>query len=429
LERIMKLHVRVVIICLFILCSCGFVKSYASDGDVVLKVLLEKGIITQSEYQEMKKDIKNANDIEQKMTREHVDKHIIHSLESQPNIIKNLTIGGGITMIAQGTLNNEENKPAENVVDADYSVDLEFSASLGENSEAFIRVEAGEGGGLPDDEVSCFWGVNDDAGNSEGKVEVAEAWYEHGFFDGVIAFSIGKLDLSNYFDTNEVANDETTQFLASGFVGNLAIEFYDNGPGTRLVLNPVDFIELGIGVQVAEWENINNDKFIITEFGIKPEIGSLKGNYRFYAWTNRAEHAELIGTKAQEKGYGIGTSLDQQIFDFLTFFARLGFQDKEIYEIDMAASTGFALSGSLWNRDDDTVGFAYGMAHLSDDYEKIQKASGVKTEHESHAEVYYNININEHVSITPDLQVITNALGDNDSHTIWVAGIRGQFTF
>lgn len=406
----MRVHVKAVMICLFILCSCGFVKSYASEGDVFLKILLEKGIITQLEYEDMKKDIKDAD-------------------KSQHNIIKNLDIGAGITMIAQGTINNEANKPAENVVDANYSADIEFSAELGENGEGFIAIEAGEGDGLPDDEVTCFWGVNDDAGNSDGTVEVAEAWYEHSFFDDIIVFSIGKLDLSSYFDTNEVANDETTQFLATGFVGNLAIEFYDNGPGMRLGISPVDFIELGIGVQVAEWENINDDKFIITELGIKPEFGSLKGNYRFYAWTNRAEHAELIGLKMQEKGYGFGMSLDQEITGFLTLFARLGSQDEEIYENDMAASAGFALSGSLWNRGDDVLGFAYGMAHLSSDYEKIQKASGIKTEHESHAEVYYNININEHVSITPDLQVITNAMGDDDSHTIWVAGIRGQFTF
>ncbi len=52
-------------------------------------------------------------------------------------------------------------------------------------------------------------------------------------------FILGKIDLTNYFDTNEVANDETTQFLSSGFINNFAVEWPDDkGFGARFTFKP-----------------------------------------------------------------------------------------------------------------------------------------------------------------------------------------------
>jgi hypothetical protein len=49
-----------------------------------------------------------------------------------------------------------------------------------------------------------------------------------------VIFTPGKGDLTNYFDTNAVANDETSQFLSSGLVNSVAVTFpEDNGAGGR----------------------------------------------------------------------------------------------------------------------------------------------------------------------------------------------------
>ncbi len=83
------------------------------------------------------------------------------------------------------------------------------------------------------------------------------------------------------------------------------------------------------------------------------------------------------------------------------------------------------MSGRFWERDNDVAGVAYGQAILSDDYEDTLG----NPEDEGHFEAYYRITVNDHLAITPDIQVISNALGDGDSDTILVGGVRGQLTF
>ncbi len=420
-----------------------------SEGEIILRTLLQKGIITQAEYDEVMEEIggtknlekrveaveKKTSDLaetaeEQELWREHIDKHITHA--EGPVLTDGLSIAGGITVVGQGTSGNDDNvPPGEDGIDGNISADLEISAKMGEHGEAFLALEAGEGEGLEGDEIDSFWGVNADAG-AGSTVDLTEAWYEHMFSGGMITFTIGKLDLTNYFDINEVANDETTQFLSGGFVNSIAVEFPDNNAGVRLTASPHELLDISLGAQSgdSDWEDIAEKPFLIAGADIKPKFGELQGNYRVYVWTNRTDHTELKDpTNDDEHGWGYGISLDQQVMDYLTLFARAGYQDKELFEIDMAWSGGLSLSGGLWGRDDDALGIAYGQAILSDDHEDVLKAGGTNPEDEGHFEAYYSIAVNEHVAITPDIQVVTNALGDGDHEMVIVGGVRGQFTF
>lgn len=404
--------------------------SYASETEAILKMLLKKGIITQTEYDEMTGEVDETQE-EQKKWKEHVDKHITH--EEGPALVDGLSIAGGITMIGQGTNGNDKNTPPEDdVIDGSISADIEISASMGEHGEAFLGLEAGEGSGLESDEIVSFWGVNADAG-ATSTFELTEAWYEHRFFNDVVTFTIGKLDLTNYFDGNEVANDETTQFLSGGFVNNIAIEFPDNSAAARLTLSPNELLDISAGAQSgdSDWEDISEKPFLMAEADVKPKFGDLQGNYRVYVWTNRTYHTELMdATNNKERGYGYGISLDQQATDYLTLFARLGYQDKKIYEIDIAWSGGLALSGSIWGRNDDVLGVAYGEVRLSDNYkDAVLDPAGTNTGNEGHIEAYYSLVINEHITISPGIQVVTNAKGDDDFETVVIGAVRGQFTF
>lgn len=421
----------------------------AGESEILLKMLLKKGIITQSEYNEVMGELKGVGSIEQRVENvekkaeglqqaaeeqsqwaQHVDKHITHA--EGPALVDGISIAAGITIVGQGTSGNDDNPaPGEDVIDGNISADLEISASLGEHGDAFVAFEAGEGTGLEADEIVSFWGVNADAGPGT-TLELTEAWYEHRFADDMVTVTIGKLNLTNYFDGNEVANDETTQFLAPGFVNNIAIEFPANSAAARLTVSPQELVDISVGVQSgdSDWEDITEDPFLIVGIDLKPKFGELQGNYRIYGWTNRTAHTELKDTsKTNESGSGFGISLDQQLTDSLTLFGRLGFQDKKIYEFDIAWSGGMALAGSLWGRDNDVLGIAYGEARLSDDNEAILKAAGTNTSNESHIEAYYSYVVNEHVVISPDIQLITDASGDDDFKTVTVGAVRGQITF
>ncbi|UCG78281.1 MAG: carbohydrate porin [Nitrospirota bacterium] len=337
-----------------------------------------------------------------------------------------LEVGGGITMVIQSTSGNDGNIAGEDVTDGSISADLELSSSVGQKGTAFLHLEVGSGEGLQDDEITSFWGVNDDAGDTQSFTEVSEAWYEHKMSDRTV-LTVGKIDLSAYFDTNEVANDETEQFLATGFVGNVAIEFPDNALGARLTHSVSDAVDLSVAWQAAnaDHEDIINDSFFIIEGDIKVGVAGKEGNYRVYFWYNSADHPTLTDPAAEESGWGIGTSIDQPVTDAITVFARLGVQDADIYPFDMAWSLGAGINGRAWGRNDDVIGAAFGMAMLSDDYENTLANPG----DESHFEAYYRYAINENIAVTPDLQVVMNAEGDSDFDTVIVAGVRGQFSF
>ena len=399
--------------------------SYASETEALMKMLLKKGLITQTEYDEVTGELEKET-----QWKEHVDKHIIHAEETVPRFIDGLSIAGGITMIGQGTSGNDKNNPPEDdVIDGNISADLELSVKIGEHGEAFIALEAGAGDGLEGDEITSFWGVNADAG-ATSNFQLTEAWYEHKFANDMVTFTIGKLDLTNYFDGNEVANDETTQFLSPGFVNSIAIEVPDNSAAVRLTVSPVELLDFSLGAQSDGWEDIDEKDFFIGEVDIKPKFGNLQCNYRIYGWTNRGDHAELRdASNDKEHGSGYGISLDQQVTDFLTFFGRAGYQDKKLYEFDIAWSGGLALSGSLWGRDNDAIGIAYGQARLSSDYKDVLETAGTDPANEGHFEAYYRLTVNEHLAISPDLQVITNASGDDDFKTVTVGAVRGQVTF
>ncbi len=425
-QNVIKKLLIVAVLTVFAISTASF--AFASETEVLMKMLLKKGMLTQAEYEEVMGELKA--DTKDNQWKEHVDKHITHAEEAGPALADGLSIAGGITIVGQGTSGNDKNSPpAEDVIDGNISADLEISTSIGESGEAFLAIEAGEGSGLEGDEIASFWGVNADAGVAS-TLDLTEAWYEHRFLNNMVTFTIGKLNLTNYFDGNDAANDETTQFLAPGFVNSIAIEFPDNSAAARLTIRPSELFDISIGTQSDGWEDIIENNFFIIEADVKPEFGGLHGNYRIYAWTNRGNHTELKdAAKDKEQGSGYGVSIDQQITDSLTLFGRIGYQDKKLYEFDIAWSGGLALSGSLWGRDDDVLGVAYGQALLSNDNKEVLTAAGTSPGNESHFEAYYSLSVNEHISVSPDIQVITNASGDDDFNTVIVGAVRGQITF
>jgi len=355
----------------------------------------------------------------------HLSERLEGLKEEAYPIVPGLSVGGGITLVGQGTVGADA-AIGEDPVDGSLSVDLEVDSRLCEGGEAFLLVEAGAGEGITDELVS-FWGVNGDAGDSDSFLELTEAWYEQSLFGDKLVLTAGKVDLSNYFDTNNVANDETAQFLSTGFVNNIAIEFPDNGLGFRAGWAPLEFVNLGVGVQEgdADWEDVYEDPFAIAEVDLHPVK---TGHYRFYGWVNATDHAEFHQPqKDRETGWGVGMSMDQQVLDWMTVFGRVGYQDRAVYPFELAWSVGLGASGTAWGRDCDTFGLGWGMAHLSSDYKSSGQAPA-NARPEGHLEVYYRLFVNEHLEITPNVQFITNALGDGDFGEAAAFAVRAQMS-
>lgn len=412
---------RKLLVLVMIITASAMVSSALGGGDPLQKELAGlKARIAELE----RKVAKQGSQIEEQDAQ-------MGELKEVKEALSRISIGGGITGVIQASDNNEEANTGEgDVTDGAYSVDLEIESPIGEKGIAFLHIEGGEGAGI-DDDVLSLSGCNADANNTSGRLEVTEAWYEHSFLDETLAFTIGKLGLTAYFDGNEVANDETAQFLSSGFTNNLAVEFSDNGFGMRLTWSSTELFDLSLGLQDSDgdWENVFDHPFSIFEVNLKPDLGGLGGNYRFYVWQNDSNHTKWEdASKTHEDNSGFGISFDRGISDRVTLFARLGWQEEEVSTIKSAWSLGAQLQSPFLSRPEDVFGIAYGKAILSGDY-KESASSSTNDADEGHYEAYYNIKVNDYLSISPDVQVITEPNGNDSADTVTIFGIRSQINF
>jgi len=353
----------------------------------------------------------------------------IAEIREQPQVQlpDGLEISAGITGVLQGTSNADDVSPEGDVWDGSYSVDLSLGLPVGDSGKFFVSFEAGEGEGVVD-ELSLLSGVNCDAVGGDGAARVAEAWYEHYLADGKLTFTVGKLDPTVYFDTNAYANDETTQFLADMFVNNPAFACPGYTPGVRFAIKPSELFEINLGYFDADedWENIFDEEFGVAEIAFYPVIAGRQGGYRLYYWYRDEELAKWDGGTEEAEGFGV--SFDQEITDKVGVFARLGWQDEDLYESDFSWSAGLQASSLIPGRENDTLGFAMGSLHLSDEWENSGSAPE-DTGDEMHFELYYNIFVNEYVAFTPDIQYIINPTGDDEADSITVFGTRLQVGF
>ncbi|MDD4294297.1 MAG: carbohydrate porin [Candidatus Omnitrophica bacterium] len=356
-------------------------------------------------------------------------------------VFDGLSIGGGATFIMQGTNNaNGESlsNNSEDSTDASYSIDLEFEKEFKDYGKAFIHLETGDGSGV-EDELALFSSVNRDVDDSDSGVSVTEAWYEHYFSKIPLALTFGKIDPTAYLDGNNYANDECSQFLGHVFRNSPVIEFPDdNGAGIHALLEPLDFfdIELTLMDADADWENVGDNIFFAGQVNIKPGFYGKDGNYRFYVWLNNKDHIKWTNSsESEETNYGAGISFDQELTDIMSVFLRYGWQNPEVYvdgsdfSLEQSWSAGVQFSGDKWNRGDDVLALAFGQIIPSDDY---KNCAAVKGNTENHFEAYYNFRVNEHLSLTPDIQVIWDPYGGdavNGDKTVFVGGLRAQIDF
>ncbi|RJP25344.1 MAG: hypothetical protein C4520_02605 [Candidatus Abyssobacteria bacterium SURF_5] len=351
----------------------------------------------------------------------HIDKHLLHERADIGKQLGDLSVAAALTGIVQGSIDAEDlSGEKSDTIDGSWSADFEIESPIGERGHAFILIEAGQGEGLTDELALLYHNVNDDALDSESRLEISEAWYQHSVIPERLTLVAGKLDMTNYFDTNEVANDERYEFLNSALVNSIAVEFPDNGPGAVATAYPADWVEMAAGWGKSEWEDLDRDGFGIAQLHFKPLLLGRPGNYRFYAWLNHSDKPDFSSGNSDD-GWGAGISFDQAITDYLTAFLRFGFEDDDVYEVEKAWSAGFELAGQKWGREGDVAGVALAQALINDDVEPDDT--------ETLVEAYYSIALNEWLRLSPDIQLISNPGGNDDNDTIIILGTRAQVDF
>ncbi len=366
--------------------------------------------------------------------------HPIHSLYG-------LKISGGLTLSAHGISGIQgANRGAAAV-----SADLVIESPAGDNGTVALVLDFVHGGGMSN--LPGFFtapngnptGYNADieSFNDDG-LHVTQVYYEHNFNDSFF-ITVGQLDPTGYFDSNELANSEHWQFMANIFVNNPTIEWGGSGdfygPGVRVTYFPVENFDISVGAFEGngDYADTFDNPFLMAEANLKLNLLGHDGNYRAYYW-NRTGRPDALttadptdATLAEETNSGYGVSIDQMLTDGLGVWLRAGMQRDKVAQFDRFIGAGVSLAGSAFGRSNDSAGFGYAATFMGDAYEAYLKGltPAFDTAAEHYLEAYYDYAVGEATAtsglhIAPDLQYIANPGGDNDADDAFIYGVRMQ---
>ena len=264
-----------------------------------------------------------------------------------------------------------------------------------------------------------------------------EAYLEGALFGGRLTLTAGKIDATNYIDGNAYANDETAQFLSSGFVNNGILPAPDNAAGVRARIDVVpDFLYLG-GVAVAQDDDGDGNTsdrlfehvFGGVEIGVAPKLFGRPGNYRFWGTFDGegSETKKSTGSPTDYTALAAGVSLDQEIAEGLGVFFRIGYRESRNlnYTTQSAWSLGAQLNvARIWAaRPNDVIGVAWG------EIKPTKRSFGTSAVEETLVEAYYNWYFSENLQLTADWQFFSDRNGNKSLDDVSVFGLRLQANF
>lgn len=383
-----------------------------------------------------------------------------------------ITVEGSITGVAQ-SVGAGATAAGQRETRANYRGDVEVTLPAGEwgdtKGKAFAHVRFGQGSGvgLRPTYTSTPNSVGFEVGgvsNPDSSFAVlAQGWYQLDMplprsrstqaANQHARITVGKIDLFGFFDGNAIADDETTRFQNNAFVhnplldsgGGIGADAYGFAPGA--IVQYVDERDksatwtYSLGVfgagQGANFSGSLGKPLAIAQIETTRRIAFLPGTYRVYAWTN-GQAAGYLG-QAQRQ-HGVGLSIDQQVSDDVTLFARWGRLTKGQPRFDTALTGGAELSGNAWGRGGDAIGVAWGRLRTAKAFGAESAtvdadgdgqpdwgyhASGAETL----AELYYRWNLGQKLQLTPSFQWIRRPGGDGTATAIRVLGVRAQWAF
>ena len=299
------------------------------------------------------------------------------------------------------------------------SADLFFTAGLAQNTIFFADI-VGLSGAPPDAEIPTLTLLNGYTARliRQNEINLREAWLRTELFGQRLALTAGRLDLTNYFDQNAFANDETTQFISDALVNNQMLGLSSNGTGVGAEFDPKNGFRFKFGFQQSNTDatNLSDSLYTLSEVGYTFTPFALpEGTYRVWFRTDNTAPGAIRT--------GVGLSFDQKITPAVGLFTRYGIGEADpegsplIYQRHHFFSAGFGVQNGLVLNPQDTWGAGYAQ---------LQLASG---EQEHLAEGYYNFQLTERLRLSFHL---THVLDKPDADTRFgylLPGIRFQAAF
>jgi hypothetical protein len=370
--------------------------------------------------------------------------------------LKGFKIGGGITLVLQNLQNSNQAidkfgspiEPNKTPTMGQYSMYLNVEKEFDDKNTAYIKLETGKGN--INNYLRSVATINSNF-NDTNTVTVSKAWLKHKFTNTFTIF-VGVLSASTDLDKNAYANSDSEQFIGGMFNNAVNIDFARNNFGVKAVLEK-DYIDLDAQyIQKANKTDVNlpidfsRNGFISAQVNFKPGIiDGMTGNYRVYSWLDTSSHVKLTETfedkmAGNEKDYGFGISLDQQLSDVFGVFGRYSWNRGDVGIINKRKLNKIVSKGAehVWSiglqskvkgiGDKDVIGIAYGQIIPSNDYKKVN-IDNEDPKSEKLLEIYYNWKVSDYLSISPDFQMVENPYYKGQDNTAYVGTIRMNISF
>ena len=292
------------------------------------------------------------------------------------------------------------------------SADLFFTAGIAQNTVFFADIVA-LSGSPPDAEIPSLTLLNGYTARLErqNELNLREVWLRTELFGQRLALTMGRLDLTNYFDANALSNDEGTQFLSDALVNNQMLGLGSNGTGVAAEFDPKNGFRLKFGLQQSNNDatNLSDSLFTLSEVGFTFTPFALpEGNYRVWFRTDNTSPETRTGT---------GISIDQKLTNAVGLFARYGTQDLEDDGRDHYWSAGIGFQNGFIFNPQDTWGIGYAHMDLeTGDREKL-------------VEGYYNLLLTERLRLSFHLSHPVERPADGEKFAYLLPGVRLQASF
>lgn len=251
--------------------------------------------------------------------------------------------------------------------------------------------------------------------DNTGRLQVSALHYL--WFQGNSAFVVGLINPAGPIDNSDIANNETSQFLATTLVNNPTIAFPDYALGMVYFYKPdnkkLDLTFLlsssnGLGdnpnksySELVDVTESGKGTFAVAELVWKEAQYTLRGGI----WVQTADSAYLDGSGNTADNYGIYLNSDHRIGEF-GLNLRLGLANPRVSEA--AQFIGLAVDHAIGKNH---AGIGYTYTFVSDD-------AGTGKGDRSQVEAYYRYDLAENFSITPSIQRIHNSGFDTTGATI-----------
>lgn len=378
------------------------------------------------------------------------------ALRDKPNALERLegiSAGASLTLVAQRA-DGGAARDSQLTARADVEVEMAAGSFGAAEGRLFAHFRAGEGDGIA---PASFATPDATGGFGTSRPALMQAWYQldipAGGKSGELGrmeVTVGKIDPFVFFDANNVADDESEGFLNLAFVhnplldagGDVGVGSDGASPGLRLAyvsdINGGNHVTASLGIFGAgrggDYTDSFGNPFSIAQIEYAGKTwGSLEGAYRLYAWNNaRAfdqvndldSNGEFDDTEESHRGWGL--SVDQQVTNNGTLFARYGHPTRGTLAFDRAFTLGGQLGGSGWGRENDRLGLALGWLKSSGEYQLANPGfSGT----EKTAELFYVWQANENFHLSPSLQWIGRPGADPAAKDVTVLGLRAKLSY